>query len=639
MISNLFAVFAIVALLFIGSFVIWSLKSRHLRLLHKLYLALAVCYAIWVLALLIMKFVDPDNIPVLFCLDAVTNSAGSLMPAIYLCIALAFLRDWEKMPKKAWWFFAIPLLTTIVVWTNSFHHLQYRVFSVIKSEIVFGPYSLVSGFYCYFCILAAMYLMVRYALMNRIRMYVLQCTVFALGGVCPVIVSAVSTFTSTFPITATPLSFMTTVVLNGIAIYCLHIFDIKPIATQLVLDSISDAYLVLSDSGRVISFNKPFTQMFPQNLKLREGAFLQEYLSEEDGRPGSRNANQVIYDLNSAAESCRTSLTTIFYEQSIIIREREAAVKKYYITEVSPVILKKSFAGYVVIFKDVTQLKKSMQELQDSQARMMEQERLAFLGQMIGGLAHNLKTPIMSISGCASSVEALVQECRESLGDPEVTEADYREILQEMDEWLKKIHESSSYMSEVITVIKGQATTVVSSAEAEFTVDELFKRVTLLMRHELYTSRNSLTIEYGGERGTLIRGDINGLIQVLDNFISNATYAQYGNGKIVLGAARDQENLKIYVKDNGPGVSEQIKTRLFREMVTSKGMKGTGLGLYISQAIVHGNFGGNLWYEDNPEGGAIFGMSIPLEHIVEKFNEGEAGGLQNEKKEAGIGTE
>ena len=100
MISNLFAVFAIVALLFIGSFVIWSLKSGHLRLLHKLYLALALCYAIWVLALLIMKFVDPDNIPVLFCLDAVTNSAGSLMPAIYLCIALAFLRDWEKMPKR-----------------------------------------------------------------------------------------------------------------------------------------------------------------------------------------------------------------------------------------------------------------------------------------------------------------------------------------------------------------------------------------------------------------------------------------------------------------------------------------------------------------------------------------------------------
>ena len=59
-----------------------------------------------------------------------------------------------------------------------------------------------------------------------------------------------------------------------------------------------------------------------------------------------------------------------------------------------------------------------------------------------------------------------------------------------------------------------------------------------------------------------------------------------------------------------------MKQRLFREMVTSKGTQGTGLGLYISQAVVHGNFGGTLWHEDNPEGGSIFGMSIPIDRIV-----------------------
>ena len=91
MISNLFAVFAVIALVFIGVFIIWSLKTQHLKLLHKLYMALAICYAVWVLALLIMKFVDQDNTYVLFCLDAVTNSTGPLMPALYLCIALAFL--------------------------------------------------------------------------------------------------------------------------------------------------------------------------------------------------------------------------------------------------------------------------------------------------------------------------------------------------------------------------------------------------------------------------------------------------------------------------------------------------------------------------------------------------------------------
>ena len=168
-------------------------------------------------------------------------------------------------------------------------------------------------------------------------------------------------------------------------------------------------------------------------------------------------------------------------------------------------------------------------------------------------------------------------------------------------------------MSDIITAIKGQATTVVSSEDSFFTIDELFKRVTLLMRHELFSSHSQLDIEYNNERNTAIRGDINNLIQVLDNFISNSVYARRENVTIKLGVMRDEENLKIYVKDNGPGVSPKVKERLFKEMVTSKGTQGTGLGLYISQAVVHGTFGGNLWHEDNPEGGAIFGMSIPLE--------------------------
>lgn len=95
--------------------------------------------------------------------------------------------------------------------------------------------------------------------------------------------------------------------------------------------------------------------------------------------------------------------------------------KNYYITDVTPLIIHEKLSGFVVIYKDITQLKKSMQQLQDSQTRMMEQERMAFLGQMMGGLAHNLKTPIMSISGCVSAAEDLVEECSGSLGDAEVT--------------------------------------------------------------------------------------------------------------------------------------------------------------------------------------------------------------------------
>ncbi len=611
MISDFFAVIAVAALVCITIFVVWSIKTQHLRLIHKLYIALAVSYAIWVLALLIMKFVDPANTPVLFFLDAVTNSTGSTTPTLYLCISLAFLNNWDTMPRKAWLLFIIPVLNSLVVWTNPLHHLQYKVFSIIKSEIVFGPYIAVSSIYCYLCLVVAMVLMMSFALRNRTRLYLLQCSLFTLSGLCPLVVGFISTSSASMPITATPLSFIAIIILNGIAIYKLHFLDIKPLATQLVLNSISDSFMILSDNGLIISFNRPFSDIFTQRYGLKEGSHLSEFVTEDDN-----SSNAVVYNLITAVDSCKSSLSPISYEQSIITREDKNVYKAYFIVEVSPVLLKQRLSGYVVIFKDVTQLKNSMQKLQDNQARMMEQERLAFLGQMMGGLAHNLKTPIMSISGCISSVEALIDECRESLDDAQVTREDYLEIYGEIEGWFQKMRESSAYMSEIITAIKGQATTVVSNEDAAFTVDELFKRVTLLMRHELFSSHNQLIIEYNQERSTTIHGDINSLIQVLDNFISNSIYAQHDKGEIVLGVSRDEEYLKIYVKDNGPGVSPRVKQRLFREMVTSKGTQGTGLGLYISQAVVHGNFGGTLWHEDNPEGGSIFGMSIPIDRIV-----------------------
>ena len=608
MISDLFAVIAVALLICLVIFIIWSIKTQHLRLIHKLYIALALSYGVWISALLVMKFVDPSNTLLLFQLDAVTNSTGSITPTLYLCISLAFLKNWEKMPRKGWLLFVIPALNSLVVWTNPLHHLQYKVFSIVKSEVVFGPYMMVSGSYCYICLILAIVLMINFARRNPTRLYILQCSLFALSGLCPLAVSLVSTVTSALSITATPLSFLPVILSNGVAIYRLHILDIKPLATQLVMNSISDAYLILSDNGLVISYNQPFADIFTTHYGLTEGSRLLDFEVKDGDSAGS-----VVYNLITSVESSRTAMTTISYEQPIITGEGKNIYKAYYIVEISPVILNSQFSGNVVLFKDVTQLKNSMQKLQDNQARMMEQERLAFLGQMIGGLAHNLKTPIMGISGCVSSAQALVEECRMSLDDDQVTREDYLEMFDEIEGWFQKIRESSAYMSDIITAIKGQATTVVSSEDSFFTIDELFKRVTLLMRHELFSSHSQLDIEYNNERNTAIRGDINNLIQVLDNFISNSVYARRENVTIKLGVMRDEENLKIYVKDNGPGVSPKVKERLFKEMVTSKGTQGTGLGLYISQAVVHGNFGGNLWHEDNPEGGAIFGMSIPLE--------------------------
>ena len=615
MVSDFSAAIFLAALIAIILFFIWSFKVKRLQLIHKFYLMLAGSYGLCVIALLGMKLTSRDNTLALMFWDACTNTMGAVMPVFCLCIALIFVKGWQQMPKKTIWLFVIPVITILVVWTNPLHHLHYRVFSTIKSEIVFGPYIVIAGIYSWLCQLVSLILMINFALHNKSRLYMLQCLMFSLGCLSPLTVSVLATVTNSFPITATPLSFMVPIILNGIAIYQLHILDIRPIAMQRVLDWISDCYLVLSDKGVVISYNKPFEKILASGYGIVKSRYLSDSVKKEDVYKKT-----AIYNLLTAVTSSREACSTISYEQAVTIDTGEGTRKNYYVVDVTPLYIKEILSGFVVIFKDVTQLKLSMQQLQDSQARMMEQERLASLGQMIGGLAHNLKTPIMSISGCISAVENLVEECRDSLEDPDVTADDYREILKEMEQWFEKVRESSSYMSDIITAIKGQAANVNTNVDAMFTTEELIKRSMLLMRHELMSSGSRVITETEENCTYTIRGDVNNLVQVLNNLLSNAIYSQkqVGGGDIVIGVKKDEDNLKIYVKDTGTGISAGVKERLFRAMVTNKGAHGTGLGLYISDAVVKGKFGGNMWVEDNPEGGAIVGVSIPLSEVQEE---------------------
>ena len=412
MISDWVATIFTVILVAIGLFIIWSVKMRHLPLIHKLYLGIAVSFGVWLAALLCMKYTDPANTAMLWVWDSLTYIGVAFSPAFTLCIALVFTKGWERMRPLGWATLLVPFLTNLIVWTNPIHHLQYRVFSVVKSEIVFGPYIYLSGIYTYFCLVTGIVLMISFAIKNDSRLYLKQCILFSVGGIVPLVVSSIATFgPPDIPITATPLSFVATIVCNGIAIYQLHLLDIKPIATQHILDWITDCYLVLSDEGLVITYNKPFEEMFASRFGISENHYLSESMQEEDVAKKT-----AVYNLMTAIDSCRQSGSAISYEQAVGVYEGDLYKKNYYITDVTPLIIHEKLSGFVVIYNDITQLKKSMQQLQDSQTRMMEQERMAFLGQMMGGLAHNLKTPIMSISGCVSAAEDLVEECSSSWG-------------------------------------------------------------------------------------------------------------------------------------------------------------------------------------------------------------------------------
>lgn len=259
--------------------------------------------------------------------------------------------------------------------------------------------------------------------------------------------------------------------------------------------------------------------------------------------------------------------------------------------------------------------KKQLALLKDNQEILMEQERLATLGQMVGGIAHNLKTPIMSISGATEGLKDLISEYNNSIGDNEVTNEDHHEIAAEMKAWVDKIDTHTSYMSDVITTVKGQAVTLSNQDIIHFTIEELIKRVNILMKHELKHSLTNLNILINDVNPKQnLKGDINSLIQVLNNLISNAIHSYDGNenNTIDLIFNYSNNNLIISVKDYGKGIPENIQRKLFKEMVTTKGKNGTGLGLFMSYSNIRAHFNGNISFDSVVGKGTTFNIILPI---------------------------
>lgn len=273
------------------------------------------------------------------------------------------------------------------------------------------------------------------------------------------------------------------------------------------------------------------------------------------------------------------------------------------------------FGNLIIAFNKIQELtKENIAKIHDSQETLMERERLASLGQLIGGIAHNLKTPIMSISGAAEGLSDLIKEYDLSIEDPEVTPTDHHDIANDMNTWVVKIKTHTEYMSDVITAVKGQAVTLSNEQDITFTIGELLKRVNILMKHELKNAITYLNISLKIDENTVIRGDVNSLVQVINNMVSNAIQAYNGKPEqnIDLIVERDKNDLLISIKDYGSGMPKKVKDKLFKEMITTKGKNGTGLGLYMSYSTIRAHFNGNISVESTEGVGTTFIITLPL---------------------------
>jgi signal transduction histidine kinase len=284
-------------------------------------------------------------------------------------------------------------------------------------------------------------------------------------------------------------------------------------------------------------------------------------------------------------------------------------------THILPIASNDEFADLAYYYNKIQELtKNNIEQIHNNQELLMERERLASLGQLIGGIAHNLKTPIMSIAGATEGLNDLIKEYDMSIDDPEVNSKDHHDIAKDMKSWTEKLQVHTQYMSDIITTVKGQAVALSTDEDISFTVEELIKRVNILMRHELKNSIIYLNVSLDVDSNLTLHGDVNSLVQVINNMISNSIQAYNGktDQNINMHLSVQDNNLVISITDFAGGLPESVKNKLFKEMITTKGKNGTGLGLFMSYSNIRAHFNGNITFETEAGKGTTFNIILPL---------------------------
>lgn len=578
-------------------------KEKKNNQLKKIFIFSLSILIFWTIGLIMqITLSKPLNIePIYF--DYFIYIAICFIPVAVFFMGLIYANTKIEFKKRYLLLFIIPIISLIVLWTNDYHHLFYEHYSVDFQTNVYGPYATIHNIYSYILLAWGILYMLKFSIKNS-GFFSKQSLLIVLGVSVPLVVNILGTFKIIpMSIYVTPITFTVTIICCAIAILKFQFLGVTPIALQKIVDRISDGYVVLDENNTITDFNKTFLDIFKLKAEdIRSKNFIKLLQSKEVNR-------QAIVKIDKSIEKANETETTVSFEQHF------SEIKKYFKIEITPINSDNTSLGTLFLFKDITQHKEDMETIRNNQDILMERERLAGLGQLIGGIAHNLKTPIMSIAGATQGLENLIKEYDESIDDPLVNSQDHHDIAKDMEAWIPKIRAHLEYMSDIITTVKGQAVASLSTDDSEeFTISELVKRVNILMKHELKNAYIYLNILMKVDENTVIDGNVNVLVQVVNNIISNAIQAYDGkhDQNIQFEISQKENNMIFSITDFAGGLSKEVQDRLFKEMVTTKGKNGTGLGLYMSYSNIKANFGGDITYKTEEGKGTTFNIVIPI---------------------------
>ena len=341
---------------------------------------------------------------------------------------------------------------------------------------------------------------------------------------------------------------------------------------EAAFDALSEGIVILDDAGTILRANAGFARLVGARLPGVVGGDLCEELF------GERHS---LADLLAAA---RRSGRTV-----PLVRRSERLGRILQITA-APITAEAGEGSLVVAVDDIT-------EQRSLEAQLIQSEKMATVGTLVSGVAHELNNPLTSIAGLA---EFLLEQ-----PEGQVPDRDH----------LRVIAEEAQRAASIVHSLLSFARKAPAAERERVSLAEVVERTLFLMGYELRLE--GITVETALQPGLpAVLGDRHQLQQVVLNLLTNAAQALAAlpaglPRRVTVGAAAEGERVVLRVADTGLGIPADILPNIFSPFFTTKPQgEGTGLGLFISFGIVE-RHGGTLAAESRPGAGALFTLALP----------------------------
>ncbi|MDY0104649.1 MAG: histidine kinase N-terminal 7TM domain-containing protein [Lentimicrobium sp.] len=514
---------------------------------------------------------------------------GSLSTATFffrVAIGVAEIRN-NRLIKNFWAFWILPVLLIILASTNEMHHLVWTGFSWNPNGNNILIYHHAIGFYLsvgYSLLLVAIsQIIIVKALPKMPMVFKRQAWSIILACIFPFL-AAIIYATGNEPVEGLNIIVMSfllsgMVLLFGITQY--KMFDIAPFARKRLSEMLKDALLLIDPQNKIIYHNPTASKL----LNIQSRYFYSD-----------------LKEINWLYNACIEHLSNNITDNELTVKAPEDVWLNIQIIRIFDE--NSALKGNLMVLRDISRsMKLEIEAERLNQELAISHKQLIDLNnqkdKILSIIGHDLKTSFHQITSLAKILNE-----ENSEGDTDITDSLVKDILKASDNGCEILAQLISWAK-----VHQESTTIIPCAtNLNSALTQIINSITSV------TKAKNIEIINNIPETAIVFAEMDMITIVFRNLLINAIKFSYDRGKIYLSATNEGNKVKISIRDEGTGISEKDLSTMFTKNSHSKpgtkGEKGTGLGLLLSQELLTKN-NGSIQVQSKPGEGAEFIVSLP----------------------------